>query len=216
MRKKTILWLALTLALTPMLSAGEVQTRDLHLNWKFLLGNGTYSLYGQKPSVPSTGLLMEIYPATQVRTMPGLDYGVATQFFVLAGYTPFDIVNPLSSETERWEVSTFTLGSALMAKAGYSMNLGALRLGLHQGVGLVYSLVQEDHRRIDSPNIIVKGSNRDQIWSAAAEVNLSGTYQLNDNNYLGLSLGATYANWQTGPYQALVNFSLGLAYEVMF
>ncbi len=216
MIKKTVLFLSLVLALAPMLRAEDRQAKDLNLSWKYLVANGTYSLYGLKSSTPATGMMVEIYPATRVSTIPGLDYGLAAQFYVLAGYTAFDIINPLSRETERWQVSTFTLGSALMAKAGYSLTLGAFTLGLEQGVGLTYSLVQEDHSRIDSPNVISKGSNRDQLWSATAEVALKGAYCFDDVSRLGLSLGATYANWQTDAYQALAIFSLGLSYQVLF
>lgn len=213
-------WIIAGLTISWMTSAHGLMdtTNELEISWKMLTGYGTYSIYGQAPQVVTNGIMIEVVPGAKISSVPGLDYGFSAMFFALPGQNNFEIISSITGQRERWELTTYVMGSALMIKYGYDIQFGRLVVGLDNGIGLMVGLTQAEYvyYPLSSPTTTGTSRSESRDWGAAADLHLKFHYQFNEFNRLGLNVGGFFSNFEAGQYHMISMLAVGISYQVSF
>ncbi len=192
---------------------------ELELNWNAAIGLASYSENDEAYSLSSTGVMLEINPGINVTTAPGLDIGMVVGFILLPSTGSFNVAYegpPMYSRN--WEVSALSVGSYLMAKYSYDFDLGAIKIGLENGVGLGYFINTVSADWVDASDSDISGGNSTDengvvpIVKAGLKIALPVTKV----SCLGLNVGANLFPLFAGDYSSFIIVSAGLNYQVKF
>jgi len=202
------------------LVAGSQRTHksELELNWKYLLGTGTYNYQDSDHSISANGVMLEINPGIKLIAAPGLDFGVAAGFLVLPVSVSFDYYNESAARTEQWEATAISVGTFAMMKYSYDFNIDWLEIGVENGVGLGYIINYNEWQWKDPADADANGSGSDeqQGWTPMVDVGLKVNIPVSEISRLGLKLGGLLAPLQAGDYINVGTIMLGLNYQVEF
>ena len=193
--------------------------RELELNWNVAIGTATYSENDESYNLSGTGIMLEINPGMNVITAPGLDIGMAVGFLMLMSDASFNVdYEGPPVYTRNWEVSAMSVGTYIMTKYSYDFDLGFIKLGLENGLGLGYFINSVSADWIDANDDNIRGDNSqdENGWAPIVRAGLKIVVPVTEVSCLGINAGANLIPLIAGDYSNFITISAGLNYQVKY
>lgn len=197
----------------------KLKEKELELNWNVAIGMAGYSENDKTYDLSSLGAMLEINPGLNVITAPGLDIGMVVGFLFLPGSASFNVAyEGPPVYTRHWEVSAMSVGSYIMAKYSYDIDLDVIKIGLENGLGLGYFINSVAADWVDASDSDISGDNSgdEQGWAPVAKAGLKIAMPVTDVSSLGLNVGANLIPLIAGDYENFITISAGLNYQVKY
>ncbi len=192
---------------------------ELELNWNMAIGMAGYSENDEIYSLSAKGAMLEINPGMNVTSAPGLDIGLVVGFLFLPSTGSFNVAYEGPPEYYRnWEVSAMSVGSYLMAKYSYDFDLGVIKIGLENGLGLGYFINSVSADWVDASDSNIHGDNSmdENGLVPVVKAGLKIALPVTKVSCLGLNVGANLIPLFAGDYSNFITISAGLNYQVKY
>jgi hypothetical protein len=194
-------------------------TKELEINWNALIGEAIYSENDQEQSLSTGGIMLEVNPGLNITTAPGLDMGMVVGFILSSASDTFNIIYDGPPEyTRNWDVSALSLGSYVLAKYSYDIDLNFIKIGLENGYGLGYFInsVTTDWKDAEDSSINGSDTSDEKNWAPVIKGGLKIDVPTTAVSSVGLNLGVNFIPLTIGDYVNLLSYSIGLNYQVKY
>ncbi|MCK5218255.1 hypothetical protein KAR10_01960 [bacterium] len=193
--------------------------KELELNWNVAIGTASYLENDETFSLSSKGVMLEINPGCNITTAPGLDIGMVVGFLLLNSEGSFNVTyEGPPMYTRNWEVSAMSIASYIMVKYSYDFDLGVIKLGLENGLGLGYLINSVSAEWVDASDSDISGdtSTDENGWGPVVKAGLKIALPVTKVSSLGLNLGANLIPLFAGDYSNFITISVGLNYQIKY